>query len=51
MSNKQLIKKVVIVGGVAGGASSAARLRRIGEKVHIVLFERGQNPSFANCGM
>lgn len=51
MSNKELIKKVVIVGGVAGGASSAARLRRISEKVHIVLFERGKNPSFANCGM
>ncbi|KAF0977831.1 hypothetical protein FDP41_003153 [Naegleria fowleri] len=45
------VSKVVIVGGVAGGASAATRLRRICEKVNIVLFEKGKNPSFANCGM
>lgn len=43
--------KVVIVGGVAGGASAAARLRRLDESAEIVLFERGAEPSFANCGM
>ncbi|QDV76439.1 FAD-dependent oxidoreductase [Botrimarina mediterranea] len=43
--------KVVIVGGVAGGASAAARLRRLDETAQIVLVERGAEPSFANCGM
>lgn len=43
--------KIVIVGGVAGGASCAARLRRIDEEATIVLFERGQHISFANCGL
>lgn len=43
--------KVVIVGGVAGGASAAARLRRVDESAEIVLVERGAEPSFANCGM
>ena len=43
--------KLVIVGGVAGGASAAARMRRLDEKAEIVLFERGDNVSFANCGM
>ncbi|WHH57455.1 CoA-disulfide reductase [Petroclostridium sp. X23] len=43
--------KVLIVGGVAGGASAAARLRRIDEKCEIVLFERGEHISFANCGL
>lgn len=45
------MKKVVIVGGVAGGASAAARLRRLDEQVEIVLFERGEYISFANCGL
>jgi len=44
-------KKVLIVGGVAGGASAAARLRRLDEEVEIVLFERGEYISFANCGL
>jgi NADPH-dependent 2,4-dienoyl-CoA reductase/sulfur reductase-like enzyme/rhodanese-related sulfurtransferase len=44
-------KKVVIVGGVAGGASAAARLRRLSEDTHIVLVERGPHVSFANCGL
>ncbi len=43
--------KVVIVGGVAGGASCAARLRRLSEEAEIVLFERGENISYANCGL
>ena len=42
---------VVIVGGVAGGASAAARARRISEDANIVLFERGEDISFANCGL
>lgn len=44
-------KKVVIVGGVAGGASAAARLRRLDEEAHIVMFERGEYISYANCGL
>lgn len=44
-------KKVLIVGGVAGGASAAARLRRMDEKAEIVIFEKGQYISFANCGL
>lgn len=44
-------KKVLIVGGVAGGASTAARLRRVDEKAEIILFEKGQYISFANCGL
>lgn len=43
--------KVVIVGGVAGGASAAARLRRLDENCEIVLFEKGEYISFANCGL
>ncbi|MFD1957579.1 DsrE/DsrF/DrsH-like family protein [Paenibacillus thailandensis] len=44
-------KKVLIVGGVAGGASAAARLRRLDEDAHIVMFERDEHISFANCGL
>lgn len=44
-------KKVLIVGGVAGGASAAARLRRLDESLEIVMFERDQYISFANCGL
>ncbi len=44
-------RTVVIIGGVAGGASSSARLRRLSERDRIVLFERGAEISFANCGM
>src|SRR5512135_1565288 len=43
--------KLVIVGGVAGGASAAARARRLSEDARIVLFERGPDLSFANCGL
>jgi NADPH-dependent 2,4-dienoyl-CoA reductase/sulfur reductase-like enzyme/rhodanese-related sulfurtransferase len=42
---------VVIVGGVAGGASCAARLRRLDEEAEIIVFERGSYVSFANCGL
>ncbi len=44
-------RKVLIVGGVAGGASTAARLRRLDEFADIILFERGEDISFANCGL
>ncbi|MBS5912231.1 MAG: FAD-dependent oxidoreductase [Paenibacillus macerans] len=44
-------KKVLIIGGVAGGASAAARLRRLDEDAHIVMFERDPYISFANCGL
>lgn len=44
-------KKVVIIGGVAGGASAAARLRRLDENANIVVVERGPYISFANCGL
>ena len=43
--------KVIIVGGVAGGASAAARLRRLDEKCEITIYERGEYISFANCGL
>ncbi|MED3574610.1 CoA-disulfide reductase [Cytobacillus praedii] len=44
-------RKVIIVGGVAGGATAAAKLRRISEEVEIILIERGEYISFANCGL
>ncbi|HAZ07484.1 MAG TPA: CoA-disulfide reductase [Elusimicrobia bacterium] len=47
----QAKKRILIVGGVAGGASAAARARRLSEDADIVLFERGRHVSFANCGM
>ena len=43
--------KVVIIGGVAGGATTATRLRRLNEKAEIIVFERGNHISFANCGL
>ncbi|MBE6038814.1 MAG: CoA-disulfide reductase [Anaerofustis stercorihominis] len=43
--------KVLIIGGVAGGASAAARLRRLDENAEIIIFERGEYISFANCGL
>lgn len=43
--------KIVIVGGVAGGASAAARARRLSEEAEIIMFERGPFVSFANCGL
>jgi NADPH-dependent 2,4-dienoyl-CoA reductase/sulfur reductase-like enzyme/peroxiredoxin family protein/TusA-related sulfurtransferase/rhodanese-related sulfurtransferase len=44
-------KKIVIIGGVAGGASAAARARRISEDAEIIMLERGPFVSFANCGL
>ena len=44
-------KRILIVGGVAGGASAAARARRLSEDAEIVIFERGPHVSFANCGL
>ena len=46
-----MAKKVLIVGGVAGGASCAARVRRQAEDTEIVVFDRGPYVSFANCGL
>ena len=43
--------KVVIVGGVAGGAGTAARLRRLDENAEIIMLERGEYISYANCGL
>lgn len=44
-------KKILIIGGVAGGASTAARLRRLDENAEIIMFEKGEYISFANCGL
>lgn len=44
-------QRVVIVGGVAGGASAAARLRRLDEHAEIIMLEKGEHISFANCGL
>ena len=44
-------KRVLIVGGVAGGSTCAARLRRLDEEAEVVLFDRGPFVSFANCGL
>jgi len=48
---KPNIETLVIIGGVAGGASAAARARRHSESTHIILIERGPDVSFANCGL
>jgi CoA-disulfide reductase len=44
-------KKILVIGGVAGGATTVARLRRLDEKAEIIMFERGGYISFANCGL
>lgn len=49
--NRNLDMKIVIIGGVAGGASAAARARRLDDRAEIVILERGEEPSFANCGL
>ena len=43
--------KILIIGGVAGGATAAARLRRLSEENEIIIFEKGEHVSFANCGL
>ena len=45
------MQKILIAGGVAGGATAAARLRRLDENAQIIMFERGEHISFANCGL
>ena len=45
------MSKIVIIGGVAGGASAAARARRLSESSEIIVLERGEHVSFANCGL
>src|SRR5699024_3069851 len=44
-------KRYLIVGGVAGGASVAARIRRLDESAEVIMFERGPYVSFSNCGL
>lgn len=51
MNTKDVSQKVLIVGGVAGGAGVAARLRRNDENARIILFEKGEYISYANCGL
>ena len=51
MSNQPKPNRILVIGGVAGGASCAARLRRLLEDAEIVVFERGPDVSFANCGL
>lgn len=45
------MKRVLVVGGVAGGASAAARIRRLDEQANITIFERGPHVSFSNCAL
>ncbi len=45
------MKKILVVGGVAGGASFSARMRRLDESAKIIMFEKGEHISFANCGL
>jgi NADPH-dependent 2,4-dienoyl-CoA reductase/sulfur reductase-like enzyme len=49
--NPSPARRILIVGGVAGGASCAARFRRLDESVEIVIFDRGPYVAFANCGL
>ena len=49
--NKIKLMKYLIIGGVAGGATAAARIRRITEDAEIILFEKGEHISYANCGL
>ncbi|HQO00084.1 MAG TPA: NAD(P)-binding protein, partial [Bacilli bacterium] len=46
-----MVTKTVIIGGAAGGATTAARLRRRDEKMEILLLEKGEHISYANCGL
>jgi NADPH-dependent 2,4-dienoyl-CoA reductase/sulfur reductase-like enzyme/rhodanese-related sulfurtransferase len=50
-TDNELIKRIVIIGGVAAGASAAARLRRLDEFAQITIIEKGDDVSFANCGL
>ena len=44
-------EKILVIGGVAGGASFTTRMRRLDETANIIMFEKGENISFANCGL
>ncbi|APC47924.1 CoA-disulfide reductase [Virgibacillus halodenitrificans] len=46
-----MTEKIIIIGGVAGGSTAAARLRRLNEESNIIIFEKGEYISFANCGL
>ncbi|UDK96148.1 FAD-dependent oxidoreductase [Lysinibacillus sphaericus] len=46
-----MMKKIIIIGGVAGGASAAARIRRLDEQAEIIMFEKGPHVSFSNCSL
>lgn len=45
------MSKVIIIGGVAGGATAAARLRRLDQSLEIAIYEKGDYISYANCGL
>lgn len=51
ITKRNINMKILIIGGVAGGATAAARLRRLDEKAEIILFEKGEYISYANCGL
>ncbi|KKM70844.1 hypothetical protein LCGC14_1436680, partial [marine sediment metagenome] len=51
LRHKIIMTRVIIIGGVAGGASAAARLRRLKEEFEIIMLDRGPYVSFANCGL
>src|SRR5690554_3429288 len=46
-----MTKRILVVGGVAGGASAAARIRRIDESAEVIMFEKGPHVSFSNCSL
>lgn len=46
-----MTEKIIVIGGVAGGSTAAARLRRLNEESNIIIFEKGEYISFANCGL
>ena len=46
-----MYEKILVIGGVAGGASAAARIRRLDEDVEIIMFEKGPHVSFSNCAL
>ena len=51
MSTPQAAPRTIVIGGVAAGMSAATRLRRLDEDREIVVLERGEHVSFANCGL
>lgn len=51
IKEKRYAMKIVIIGGVAGGATTVTRLRRLKEDAQIIMIERGKHISFANCGL